>query len=540
MLKIILCMLMLPSLGLAASSSNVDSPSNRKKVLLQELTLEEKVGQLLMVHFHGEEANEDARILIQDLHVGGVIYYNWANSLHSPQQVRSLSLGLQKLAKIPLLLAVDQEGGLVARLQEGFTIFPGNKALGMTSDVELAEKSAFAIGQELAAVGINMNLAPVADINNNPRNPVIGIRSFGESEEIVSSFAHQAIRGYHRAKIATSLKHFPGHGDVDIDSHQDLPVVKKSLEKLWQGELAPFAHLAHETDTIMTGHLLVPALDPQFCTTLSKKTLDLLRHEIDFQGVVISDSLVMEGILKQCPSIEEAAVRAFDAGCDMLILGGKQLIGTKTQLELTICDIEKLHRALTKAVQTGRITQERLDQSVERILALKERYPSSPSPTMTAAMQADHEALSKEIATLAIKITKNKATFPTPLKQSCLAIFAPSNLQNAINSTPLLRLGSKNVSLFFENLNPSEKERDLAHQQAQHADALIFCSYNAWKYPLQAELIDSLLDTGKPMVLLVLRDPLDASLFPKADWIITTFSPTAPSIRAACDYLHAE
>lgn len=145
------------------------------------LKLEEKVGQLLMVHFHGEVANEEARILIQETGVGGIIYYNWSNGLSSPEQVRALSEDLQKMipGKIPLLIATDQEGGVVARLAKGFTLFPGNRALGETGDSGLAKSAALAMGQELQAVGINMNLAPIVDINSNPRNPVIGIRSFG-------------------------------------------------------------------------------------------------------------------------------------------------------------------------------------------------------------------------------------------------------------------------------------------------------------------------------------------------------------------------
>lgn len=178
-----------------------------------KLSLEEKVGQLLMVHFHGEVANEEAKNLIQDTKVGGIIYYNWSNGLDSPEQVRMLSESLQALVKknlnpIPLLIAVDQEGGVVSRLSKGFTQFPGNRALGETSHPELAEESAFIIGCELQAVGVNMNLAPVVDINSNPRNPIIGIRSFGEDSDTVIAFGKSALQGYAAAQIIATLKHF--------------------------------------------------------------------------------------------------------------------------------------------------------------------------------------------------------------------------------------------------------------------------------------------------------------------------------------------
>jgi beta-N-acetylhexosaminidase len=347
---------------------------------LEQMTLEEKVGQLLLVHFNGEEANEEAKTLIQEVQVGGIIYYNWANGLHSPQQVSCLSRGLQELAKqkrypIPLLIAVDQEGGRVTRLREGFTVSPDNGALGKSADPSLAEHSAFVRGQELRAVGINLNLAPVVDVNSNPNNPIIGSRSFGDSAEVVIAFARRALEGYRRAGVLTCLKHFPGHGDVEVDSHADLPVVNKSKEQLDIVELLPFAALAGQADTIMTAHIIVPALDSLNCATLSKNILKILREETGFQGVIVSDSLVMEGLLKNCASVEDAAVKALEAGCDLLILGGKQLVGAHQNLELTVADVQRIHHTIVEAVKSGRIAKDRVDQAVQRILTLKNRYP---------------------------------------------------------------------------------------------------------------------------------------------------------------------
>ncbi|MFS8563271.1 MAG: hypothetical protein LVR00_02645 [Rhabdochlamydiaceae bacterium] len=217
------------------------------------LSLEEKVGQLLMVHFQGEVANEDARVLIQDMKAGSIIYYNWSNGLTSPEQVKTLSEGLQKLAKanqtpIPLLIATDQEGGRVCRLTQGFTVFPGNKALAMTGDPTLAEEAAFVMGRELKAVGVNMNLAPVIDVNINPQNPVIGTRSFGDDPKIVAAFGKKALSGYRRAGIIATLKHFPGHGDTAIDSHEALPVVTKEIGELkrWSFFLLRNLRLLHQ------------------------------------------------------------------------------------------------------------------------------------------------------------------------------------------------------------------------------------------------------------------------------------------------------
>lgn len=340
---------------------------------VEEMSLEEKVGQLLMVHFNGEEVNGDAERLVKKAHVGGFIYYNWSNGLNSPEQVLKLSRGLQKLSdKVPLFIAVDQEGGRIARLTKGFTLSPGNQALGKMGDPGLAEEYAFVMGREMRHAGINFNLAPVVDVNCNPRNPVIGSRSFGDSAEVVIAFAKGAVEGYHRAGILTSLKHFPGHGDVEVDSHLDLPVIHKSKEELEKVELLPFYELAGAADTVMTAHILVTAIDPLNCATLSKAVLDVLREEIGFKGVVITDSLVMEGLLKNCASVEEGAIRALNAGCDILLLGGKCLIAGSS-IELTVNDVMRIHESLVNAVKQGVISETRIDEAVQRILNLKLR-----------------------------------------------------------------------------------------------------------------------------------------------------------------------
>lgn len=509
------------------------------------MTLEEKIGQLLMVHFNGETANEEAKTLIQKVHVGGFIYYNWSNGLNSPEQVWCLSSSLQKLANqnrisIPLFIAADQEGGLVERLTKGFTNFPGNKALGMTGNYELAEQSAFAIGQELGAVGVNFNLSPVVDVNCNPRNPVIGIRSFGSSPDIVISFAENTVKGYHRAGIITSLKHFPGHGDVEVDSHQDLPVINKSKEQLQNVEFLPFKELSSLADTIMTAHIMVPSIDPINCATLSKNILDILKDEIGFEGVIISDSLVMEGVLKNCSSIDDAAIRALNAGCDILMLGGKQLIGNHENLEYTAPNIERIHQSLVNAVKNGLISEKRVDQAVQKILNLKSKYNLSlnggEKNLENLVNTREHNLLAKKIASLALNVTENRS-ISIKLEESTIVVFAPAIVEDNIKQTSLFKLGKSTHSQFFKGLNPSDEEITSAYGAAAKADLLIFCSYNAWKNSSQASLIQSLSESEKPLILISLRDPLDAFFFPQASLILTTFSPTVPSIQAAIERL---
>lgn len=514
--------------------------------VLEEMTLEEKAGQVLMAHFHGEVAGEEARLLIQDVKVGAVIYYNWSNGLNSPEQVQSLSADLQKLARenrmpVPLFIAADQEGGAVVRLSKGFTAFPGNRALGVAGDLSLAEAVAQAMGEELRSCGVNLNLAPVVDVNINPKNPVIGVRSFGDNPEMVAAFGEKALLGYHQAGILATLKHFPGHGDVAVDSHEDLPVVRKSMQELEQVELYPFAKLAASADAVMTAHILVPALDAENCSTLSKKSLAYLREKIGFQGLIIADSLVMEGVLKKCQTVDEAAIEALNAGCDLLSLGGKQLIGSNANFELTIADMQRVHRSLVEAVKTGRVAESRLNQAVERILKLKERYLSAkaadPQPLSKLVHTTAHQAIAKKAAALAVKTVKKGSLDASSLQEKRVTIFAPQLLSDSIAQTSFIKIGKSTDLWFSKDLTPSNTEIEDAKQRAAAADVLLVFSYNAWKSPSQTALIRSLLDTEKPVILLAVRDNLDASLFPQANWIFSTFSPTAPSIQAACNQL---
>lgn len=398
--------------------------------LLHDMSLDEKVGQLLMVQFTGETINEEAVRLIHKTHIGGIIYYNWANGLHSPEQVLHLSEELQASAcqtrlHIPLFIAADQEGGLVARLTKGFTVFPGNKALGMTSRPELAKQAAYVMGQELSAVGVNFNLAPVADINSNPRNPVIGIRAFGDSPGTVTAFVKEALEGYQNAGMITSLKHFPGHGDVEVDSHNGLPVLLKSKEALKRCELLPFAALSTQADSVMTAHLMVPSIDSIHCATLSKEIISILRDEMQFNGVIITDSLVMEGVLKNSGTVEEAAIRALNAGCDILLLGGQQLIDNE-RVPLKAQDVERIHQSLVHAVKQGVISEKRLNTAVQRILDLKSTHDLITKTSSTALHHLvntpAHNQLSDEIAKEALKIVKNRP-LSTSLNQSGIAIF---------------------------------------------------------------------------------------------------------------------
>jgi beta-N-acetylhexosaminidase len=494
------------------------------------MSIEEKVGQVMVVHFGGEAVNDAAKTVVQDLHVGGIIYYNWSNGLNSPKQVADLSDSLQALAQqnrlpIPLLISTDQEGGIVQRL--GFPVFPGNKALGIIGDSILAKQSAYAMGETLLSCGINCTYAPVLDIVQEESKSPIGIRSFGGTAEQVASLGQAMINGFRKAGVLTCSKHLPGLGRPEKDSHDDLPIIDRTVEELLEWELIPFRKT--NADIMMTAHVMVPPLDPKRCVTLSPKTVQFLRENIGFKGPIITDSLVMQGVLKNCGgSIEKVAIEALKS-CDILLLGGRHL-SEEAKLELTVDDLKKIHTALVHAVQSGEIPESRLDEAVERILTLKRRM-NFTIPGPATIDRENHQKLAGEIASQALKTTQQKPI--PPLRSSRVLVVAPEILREAVFQSSILDLAKKTDTSFFQSLNPTNQEVSLA----QDTDLLIIYSYNAWKNPLQRTLIENLLKTGKHVILVCTRDPLDATLFETPSMTMLTYSPTLSSLKSVYNYL---
>lgn len=508
-------------------------------------SLEEKVGQMLIVHFNGSVPNENARKLIEEYFVGGIIYYNFSNDLSCPKNVFLLSLGLQKMAektplKIPLFIAVDQEGGRVNRLKNGFTQFPGNGPLGRIGDFLLAEKCAYAMGKEMECVGVNLNLAPVVDVNIECANPVIGIRSFGSNPDTVSSLGKAMVQGFKKSGIISVLKHFPGHGDVVVDSHEALPVIKKDKEMLQRCELIPFTQLCHEADVIMTAHLLVPALDPKYCATLSKKIVeDLLKNEIGFSGLIMTDSLAMRGVLDQCENIEEAVLKSIESGHDLILLGGKQLLASQEGFEFTLEDIAKIHAHIVRAVKEGKLSEKRIDQSFERIVNYKHKYALFQH-SFSEDSYFKEELKTKENCELAYEIAKKSLVIHKkglPLSRNnegTFVVVAPDLLKEEIEQTAW-----KDQSVYyFKGLQPTESEMQSLLQQIKPTPSFVFFSYNAWQFTEQRELFNRLKEKYPENSVICVRDPHDVDLFSSAENIISTLSPSLFSLQSAFEALY--
>lgn len=373
--------------------------------MAEPMTLREQIGQLFMLGFTGTAVSSDLAGLLSEYQPGGLILF--ARNLESSDQILRLTNDLQKLSpRSPLLIAIDQEGGRVSRLPAGFTIFPPCARIGFCHSAELAYAVASATAQELRAVGINMNMAPVLDVNTNPQNPIIGDRAFGGDPDLVGELGLATVLGLQHNKVVACGKHFPGHGDTVADSHKELPLVAASRERLESVELRPFRHAIEQGErgpaTMMTAHVLYPALDERLPATLSPAILtDLLRTHLRFEGVIVTDDLEMHAIIDHY-GIGDAAVRAFQAGADLLLI-------CKDRVR-AVAAMDAVHGA----VQDGTIPKERLEASLRRIALVKERFlqpyrPADPTVAQAVVGSRTHRALLDQLLHASERLTKAPA-----------------------------------------------------------------------------------------------------------------------------------
>ncbi|KPL60447.1 beta-N-acetylhexosaminidase [Rossellomorea vietnamensis] len=332
--------------------------------LIFNMSLEEKIGQMLIAGVNGTQMDEPTKDLIQKHKVGGFIFFS--DHLKGPEQtVRFVNQVKEANADnpLPLLLSVDQEGGNVTRLPGGLVNFPTNQQIGDANDPDVSYEVGTLLGKELKEFGFNLNFAPVLDVNSNPDNPIIGDRSFSPDPDIVSELGIQTMKGIQSQNILSSIKHFPGHGDTSVDSHLALPVVNKSLQELDSLELIPFKRAINDgADLVMVAHILLPQLDDTYPSSLSKAIVtDLLREKLNYKGVVITDDMTMKAVADNY-GMGEAAVQSVKAGSDLI------LIAHDAQKAVTAME------ALKSAVKNGEISEKRIDESVKRIIHLKQKY----------------------------------------------------------------------------------------------------------------------------------------------------------------------
>ncbi|MGW4228026.1 glycoside hydrolase family 3 protein [Streptomyces sp. NPDC004980] len=542
----------------AAQASSGTSTDSRLKRLIARMSLEEKVGQLFVMRVYGhsatapDQADIDANLteigvrtaaeLISTYHVGGIIYFTWAHNTRDPHQIADLSNGIQRAGlsgptPVPLLVSTDQEHGIVCRVGEPATLVPGAMALGAGGSRSDARAAGRIAGAELAAVGINQNYAPVADVNVNPANPVIGVRSFGSDPESVAGMVAAQVKGYQGAGIAATAKHFPGHGDTNTDSHTGLPYIHHTREQWTELDAPPFrAAVAAGIDSIMTAHIVVPALDPsEDPATLSRPILTgILREELGYDGVVVTDSLGMEGVRTKYGD-ERVPVLALQAGVDQL---------------LNPPNLSVAWNAVLQAVKSGEISVARIEESILRILRLKAKlglfrdpYVTSRRVDRTVGVRA-HLAAADRIAEHTTTLLANTGSL-LPLSRrshrNLLVVGADPASPSGTTGPPTTTLAGAFDELGFTatalstGTAPSQAKIAEAVAAAQGKDAVIVGTYNVSATSSQRTLVSALAATGVPVVTVAIRNPYDIAQLAGTGYAasLAAYSWTDVELRAA-------
>lgn len=492
------------------------------------LSLEEKIGRLMMVGFDG--ASPPGYILdwLASGRIGGI--YLFARNVVSPRQVKQLIDDCRAAAKFPILVGIDQEGGIVARLRQGFTESPGAMALGATRNAQLAEDIAFMLGRELAALGVNWNFAPVADIAHQPDNPSLSTRSVGADPELVSQIVVAQVRGFQRAGVAATVKHFPGLGNTVIDTHDALAKVSGSLDYLYESDLVPFRDAIRAgVACVMLTHVLYEALDGAHPATLSPRIVSsLLRKELGYDGAVCTDCMEMNAITHGFGA-GEAAVLAIEAGIDMPLYShsrGRQ---------------ESAYRALLQAVKSGRMPVSRIDESLARVQALKANFALNSQPALDIVASEAHQSLALQAARAGTAMVKRGAAWPLEPRQSKATVieFAAQGVSDAVDqeSTSEIsrQLAARLLNADCHTLDARNPAKAVLKRDLESADIVILVTRNAHMNPKQLQVARQVIERASQVILICARNPYDAGLLTAADTIICANGDSRPSQIAAAE-----
>lgn len=504
---------------------------------MDNITLKQAIGQMFMVGIAGTQSDEHFSSIVGKWDIGNVILF--ARNLQHARQARQLTAQLQdtiqQTTSYPAFIGADQEGGIVLRLINGATAFPGNMAVGATNNEQFALQVAYAMGQELLSVGINMNLAPVLDINNNPKNPVIGVRSFGSTVEHVTRFGRAALAGYQKAGIACIAKHFPGHGDTTVDSHTGLPIIHHSLNQLHSRELQPFAAAMRDgIDGVMTAHIAFPHIDREPATLSQRIMTELVRNELGFDGLIITDSMRMAGVAKQY-GYGEAAVKAIQAGCDIL------LYSAMDEAE------EEAIAAVHKAVQQGVISEERIYASAQRIIRAKKRLLQEDCNT--SGNLSAHQKLALQVSRSAITcIRDHGANIPLTADQPVTFVETKRRAITQVEDQITTHGLQHQLTAFFPQakyvavgFNPDENEIQAAYDRIPPHHHVVIVTQDAWRHKGQYELLEVLAKRGYPALIHVAaRLPYDVHLVPSIETALCTYDTVPATIQALLEVLSGQ
>ncbi|HYF90918.1 MAG TPA: beta-N-acetylhexosaminidase [Symbiobacteriaceae bacterium] len=504
------------------------------------MDLSKYAGQLVMAGFQGAALPDDFARQVRRDGLCSIILFS--RNLQFPEQIHRLTANLQALSAdgLPLLIATDQEGGIVARLSGiAGTDFPGNMALGAARSPELAHAAALAVGHELLALGINMNLAPVLDVNNNPQNPVIGVRSYGEDPRLVAGLGAAAVRGYQAAGVLACGKHFPGHGDTAVDSHLALPTVAHDRDRLDAVELVPFrAAIAAEVGAIMTAHVVFPAYepDPARPATLSRSVLTgLLRERLGFGGLIITDCMEMKAIANGFGTVA-AAVEAVKAGADLVLVSH-----TAETQSATVA-------ALKDAIASGEIPAGRVEEALTRIRSARDTVARAQQQPLTILAGPEHQELANTIAAAAVTLVKDDKHL-LPLSPHGLGVVvcraaAQSLAEEKGGPEPALAGAVRKLipraELLVVDREPTSAQITQASELAARCQALVVGTFAATHWPAQAALADAVLTANPRTAIVAQRSPYDLRVLPNAGTYLVTYEDRPRVSEAAVRILLGE
>ncbi len=490
------------------------------------MSLEQKIGQLMMVGFGGKKMGPEIEKLVKGLHVGAIALYS--RNIHDVWQLRRLIDDLRKVMKdeVQPFIAIDQEGGNVVRIHSRVSVLPGSMALGATRDPVLAFLAGQAQGIDLRMVGLNMNLAPVLDTNINPKNPVINVRAFGEKASLVAQMGAAFIHGQQMAGLSTVAKHFPGHGSTIKDSHFSLPKITMGKDELYATEMLPFRK-AFEAglDAVMTAHIQVPAIEADGTpASMSHEIVTgLLRKRMAFDGLVITDDLEMRAISAK-HGVGPAAVKAILAGADMVMV-----IWTPARKK-------EVFDALLNAARDGTISTKRLDRSILRILRLKQRrgvldntHTALTPKKLSFLPNPYHQQITRAIAIRGITLVKNKNSLIPICGDKRVLVVSPYKLFRDEMAKLLPGSDTEPISLVSSKSRRASELRRLV-QKASEYDVVLIGATNVY----QAWLVQQLRHEIKtPIVVVSFGSPYLLRFFPAVDAYICTYSYQASAIIAA-------
>jgi beta-N-acetylhexosaminidase len=520
----------------AAAPRHRHARTDRAQQTLAAMSLDEKVGQLFETYAYGDSATttnaadvsqnqalygvDNGAQLVAKYHLGSIIYFTWSDNLNNPAQMATLSNGLQQAAadagEPPLLISTDQEGGNVTRIGAPLAVSPGNMAIGATFSPADSYAMSHATGEQLAALGINVDDAPVVDVNTNPANSADGPRSFGDRAGMVSALSVTSVLGYQRAGLAATAKHFPGLGSTSVNTDNGVAVTNETKQQFARNDLPPFrAAIAAGVDEIMAAHIIAPSLDPSNAPASVSEPIvtGLLRGTLHYNGVVVTDALSAAALESIPPA--QRAVQALEAGDDILLMPS---------------DLPDAIDAVRSAVLSGEVTQARLDQSVLRILRLKQKLGLFQNAQVDASAAVSSVGTPGQLATAArtasdsITLVRNDAAaLPFAAnsgKKVLVTGWGAGTTQTLAGEIATHGVTTQRV---YTGSNPSAAAINAAVAAAKQSDDVVVTTDNAWGDTGQQSLVQQLVATGTPVVVAALGGPYDLAYFPDVPTYVAAY-----------------